>query len=91
MLQLETSPPERVRAIGALTSAALLMLLDMVKAAEVLLDLSEVREADIDAVGVLARLGPGVCDRLACPSWLALRIESERRSQANAPAAGDLF
>ena len=60
MLQLETSPPERVRVIGALTGAALLMLLDMVKTAEVLLDLSEVHEADTDAVGVLARLGPGV-------------------------------
>jgi hypothetical protein len=91
MLQLETSPPERVRVIGALTGTALLMLLDMVKTAEVLLDLSEVREADTDAVRVLAQLGTGVCDWLACPSWLALRIESVRRSQPSAPAAGNLF
>lgn len=78
MLQLESSPPERVRVIGALTGTALVMLLDMVKTTEVLLDLSEVREVDTDAVRVLARIGPGVCDRLACPSWLAVRIESER-------------
>jgi hypothetical protein len=32
-----------------------------------------------------------VCDRLGCPSWLALRIESERRSRPSAPAAGKLF
>ena len=91
MLQLETNPPERVRVIGALSGAALLMLLDMVKTAEVPLDLSEVREVDTDAVRVLARLSPGVCDRLACPSWLALRIESERRFQPSAPAVGNLF
>jgi hypothetical protein len=91
VLQLETSPPERVRVIGALTGTALLMLLDMVKTAEVLLDLSEVREADTDAVRVLARLGPGVCDRLSCPGWLARRIESERPSQPAASMAGNLF
>ena len=90
-MQLETSQPERVRVIGAVTGAALLMLLDMVKTAEVLLDLSDVREADSDAVRLLARRGPGVCERLACPSWLALRIESERRSQPSPPAAGNLF
>jgi len=85
MLQLESSPPERVRVIGALTGTALLMLLDMVKTTEVLLDLAEVREVDTDAVSVLARLGPGSCDRLACPSWLAARIDSERRPQPTAP------
>ena len=91
MSQLQTSAPERVRVIGPLTGAVLLMLLDMAKAAEVLLDLSEVSEVDTDAVRVLAQLGPGVHDRLACPSWLALRIESDRRSQPSALAAGNPF
>jgi hypothetical protein len=91
MLQLEASPPERVRVIGALSGAALRMLLDMVRTTEVLLDLSEVGEADTDAVRVLGRLGPGVYDRLACPGWLARRIESERRFQPSAAPAGNLF
>ena len=91
MLQLETSPAERVRVIGPLTGAVLLMLLDMAKAAEVPLDLSEVSEVDTDAVRVLAQLGPGTCDQLACPSWLAVRIENERRFQPSAPDAGNLF
>jgi ABC-type transporter Mla MlaB component len=91
MSQLETSPAERVRVIGPLTGAVLLMLLDMAKAAEVMLDLSEVRDVDTDGVRLLARLGTGVCDQLACPSWLAMRVESERRSQPSAPAAENPF
>ena len=87
MMQLECSPPDRVRVIGALTGAALETLLEMVKTTEVLLDLSEVREADTDAVQLLARLASERWDRFAPPRWLELRIEMERRSRPSAAAA----
>jgi hypothetical protein len=79
MMEFAASPPDRVRVIGALTGEALDTLLGMVKTTEVLLDLSEVREADAGAVRLLARLAPEWCDRFASPDWLALRIEMERR------------
>ena len=86
MVQLETSPSGRVRVIGALTGAALKTLFEMVKTTEVLLDLSQVRETDAEAVQLLARLAPERCDRFASPKWLALRIVMERRSQPSAVA-----
>jgi hypothetical protein len=61
-----------VRVTGALTGAVLLVLLDMVKTSELLLDLSEGREANTDAVRVLARLGSGVSDRASAPGRTAL-------------------
>ena len=86
MIQIEASPRDRVRVIGALTGAALKTLFEMVKTTEVLLDLSQVREIDAEAVQLLARLAPERCDRLASPKWLALRIEMGRRSQPAAVA-----
>jgi hypothetical protein len=86
MLQLEASPPDRVRVIGPLTGAALKALFEMVKTTEVLLDLSQVRETDAEAVHLLARLAPERCDWFAPPKWLALRIEMERQSQLSAVA-----
>ncbi len=86
MMQLETDPSERVRVIGALTGPPLEMLLEMVGSAELLLDLSEVREADVDAVRLLAQLAPEQWKLLACPKWLALRIEMERPGQPSAAA-----
>jgi hypothetical protein len=84
-MQIEASPPDRVRVIGALTGAALETLFEMVKTTEVQLDLSQVRETDAEAVQLLARLSPERCDRLASAKWLALRIEMERRSQRGRP------
>jgi hypothetical protein len=84
-MQIEASPPDRVRVIGALTGAALETLFEMVKTTEVQLDLSQVRETDAEVVQLLARLSPERCDRLASPKWLALRIEMERRSQRGRP------
>jgi hypothetical protein len=84
MMQLETNPSERVRVIGALTGPPLEMLREMAGRAELLLDLSGVREADVDAVRLLAQLAPEQWKLLACPKWLALRIEMERRPQPSA-------
>ena len=86
MMQLEVSPPDRVRVFGALTGAALDTLLEMVKTTPVRLDLSGVREADAEAVQLLARLSPERCDRLASPKWLEAHIEMECRSQPSAVA-----
>jgi hypothetical protein len=86
MMELEPSSQDRVRVIGALTAPALDLLLEMVGRAEVLLDLSEVREAHSDAVHLLAQLAPEQYSLLACPNWLALRIERERWPQPSAAA-----
>jgi hypothetical protein len=86
MMELEPSRQDRVRVIGTLTAPALELLLEMVGRAELLLDLSEVREADSDAVHLLAQLAPEQYGLLACPKWLAYRIERERRPQPSAAA-----
>jgi len=90
MVQHDRRALERVRVIGALTGAALELLLEMVGAAEVRLDLSEVREADADAVHLLAQLAPDQLDRLTCPSWLAARLEVRRLPQPSAAAVGSV-
>ena len=86
MILLETGSPDRVRVVGPLTGAALETLLEMLKTAELLLDLSQVREADADAVRLLARVPRDWCDRFAPPRWLSLRIEMERRYRPSAVA-----
>lgn len=58
----------------------------MVGCADLMLDLSEVREVDADAVRLLAHLAPELYGRLACPKWLAVRMEIERRHWTSAEA-----
>jgi len=86
MMQIEVSPPARVRVVGALMGAALETLLEMMKATEVLLDLSQVREVDTDAVQLLTWLAPEPWSRVVLPKWLEARIEMERRSWLSAAA-----
>ncbi len=83
-MQFEPSPQDSVRVIGTLTGPSLELLLEMVGRAELQLDLSEVREVDTDAVHLLAQLAPAQYGLLACPKWLAFRIERERRPQPSA-------
>jgi len=89
-MQVQPSPHDRVRVIGTLTAPALELLLEMVGRAEMLLDLSEVREADSDAVRLLAQVAPDQYKLLACPKWLAVRIEMERRPRPSAEALGNV-
>jgi hypothetical protein len=84
----EAGSTDRVRVIGALTRPPLELLLEMVGRAEVMLDLSEVREVDSDAVHLLAQLAPGQYSLLACPEWLAVRIEMERRCRPSGEEVG---
>ena len=89
-MQVQPSPHDRVRVIGTLTVPALELLLGMAGRAQMLLDLSEVREADSDAVRLLARLAPDRVGLLASPQWLAFRIERERRPQPSGTAVGSV-
>jgi ABC-type transporter Mla MlaB component len=86
----ETGSTDCVRVIGALTGPSLELLFEMVGRAEVLLDLSEVREVDSDAVRLLAQLAPDQYKLLACPKWLAVRIEMDRRPRPSAEAVGNV-
>lgn len=86
----QTGSTDRVRVVGALTRPPLELLLEMVGRAEVMLDLSEVREVDSDAVCLLAQLPPDQDRLLACPPWLAGRIEIERRPRPGAVAIGSV-
>jgi len=89
-MERETGSTDRVRVIGALTGPPLELLLEMVGRAEVMLDLSEVREVDSDAVHLLAQLPPEQWKRLTCPKWLACRVEMERRPRPSAEALGNV-
>jgi len=86
----ETGSTDRVRVIGALTGPPLELLLEMVGRAELMLDLSEVREVDSDAVRLLSQLAPDQYKLFACPKWLAVRIEMERRPRPSAEAVGNV-
>ena len=68
-----------VRIIGSLKGALLRDLLEILSKGQVVLDLSEVREADEAAVSMLARLPEARCRLVSCPRWLTLWIEQERR------------
>jgi hypothetical protein len=86
----ETGSTDRVRVIGALTAPPLELLLEMAGRAEAMLDLAEVREVDSDAVRLLAQLAPDQYKLLACPKWLAARIEMERRPRPSTEAVGNV-
>jgi hypothetical protein len=55
------------------------VLLDAVFRRTIVLDLSEVHEAEADAVRLLAELPPDRCQLTDCPLWLTLWIERECR------------
>jgi hypothetical protein len=90
IMESELGSTDRVRVIGALTAPPLELLLEMVGRAEMTLDLSEVCEIDSDAVRLLAQLPPQQYKLLACPRWLAARIEMERRPRPTAEAVGNV-
>jgi hypothetical protein len=54
-------------------------VLELTCGGEVILDLSEVSEADAANVRLLARLADSHCKLVNCPRWLALWIDWERR------------
>lgn len=76
MIRIDRSP-RGVRIIGSLKGVVLKNLLEVLRDGQVAVDLSEVREADEAAVGMLARL-PNRYSLVNCPRWLAFWIEQER-------------
>jgi hypothetical protein len=60
------------------------MLFDLVGGSDVVLDLSNVHEADADGVRLLAAPAADRWQLVACPKWLAHWIERERSPEAQA-------
>ena len=83
MFRIESIPrtgsPTRVRVDGSLTGPVLNLLFERLGPDQVILDLSQVQEADAAAAGFLAHLGADRCAGLVCPAWLARWIHLERR------------
>lgn len=79
MIRIDGTAPGAVRISGALKGSALSVLLRNLNDERLTLDLSEVRDADADAVRILSGLPPARCELVGCPRWLALWIERERR------------
>lgn len=78
MIRIEGTTRDGLRIIGALRGTILRRMLEMTGGGEVVLDLSEVSEADAVNVRLLARLADGPCRLIHCPQWLALWIDRER-------------
>ena len=76
MISPEPGAPERARVIGSLTGDTVHILLDAVDSGVAVLDLSEVDQADVSAVRVLARLSLERCTLLTCPRWLELWLSA---------------
>ena len=81
MISPEPGAPERARVIGSLTGDTVHILLDAVDSGVAVLDLSEVDQADVSAVRVLARLSMERCTLLTCPRWLELWLSRAHASR----------
>ena len=79
MIRIEGNTRDGLRIIGTLTGTVLSRMLEMTGGGEVVLDLSEVSEADAANVRLLARLADGHGKLANCPQWLILWIDRERR------------
>ena len=80
MIRIEGTPRDGLRIIGALTGTVLRRLLEMRGGGGVILDLTEVSEADAANVRLLARLADGHYRLVNSPRWLALWIDRERQA-----------
>jgi hypothetical protein len=78
VIRIDATSHGEVRVIGVLEEEPLSGLLGARGHAEMVINLSEVREADAAAVRMLARLPARRCKLVDCPRWLALWIERER-------------
>ena len=79
MIRLEEAGAGRVRVIGSLRGGpALTVLSEAISRGAVVLDLSEVDQADENAVRLLAGLPPERCTLDSCPTWLSLWIDRNR-------------
>jgi anti-anti-sigma regulatory factor len=80
VIRLEEGTARQVRVIGSLQGPALKLLSETVSRGPVVLDLSEVDQADESGVRLLASLPPERCTLAGCPTWLSLWLERVRRA-----------
>ena len=88
MIRIEGTPRDGLRVIGALRGTLLRQLLEMTGGGAVVLDLSEVSEADAANVQLLAQVEDGHCRLVNCPQWLSLWIQRERRPHPPVDVSG---
>jgi hypothetical protein len=65
--------------MGSLQGNAFKLLFDAVSGGPVVLDLSQVEQADEECVRLIAGLGPERCTIAGCPTWLGLWLARLRR------------
>jgi hypothetical protein len=80
MIRIDGSPAGRVRVIGSLDGRMVSRLFEAISRGTVVLDLSEVEEADESAVTFIARLPKERCAIAACPGWLVPWLERYRQA-----------
>jgi hypothetical protein len=80
VIRIDEGTARRVRVIGSLQGPALKLLSDTVSKGPVILDLSEVDQADESGVRLLAELAPERCTLVSCPTWLSLWLERIRQA-----------
>ena len=80
MIRLEEGTARQVRVIGSLQGPALKLLSQAVSHGPLVLDLSEVDQADESCVRLLAELPPERCAIVGCPTWLGLWLERVRQA-----------
>ena len=83
MAGIAAAEERRIRARGVLDESVVHLLTSAISDGDVVLELSEVTDADEAVVSLLARLPAGQCGFVGCPSWLARRIERRRVEFAN--------
>jgi anti-anti-sigma regulatory factor len=85
VIRLEETTARCVRVIGTLSRAELGLLTETLARGVVVLDVSQLDQADESAVRWLAGLQPDRCTLAGCPPWLALWVE---RVRAAGPEGG---
>jgi hypothetical protein len=80
VIRIEEGTARRVRVIGSLQGPALRLLSQAVSQGPLVLDLSEVDQADESGVRLLASLPPESCTLAGCPTWLSLWLDRLRRA-----------
>jgi anti-anti-sigma regulatory factor len=80
VIRLEEGTTRQVRVIGSLQGPALKLLSEAVSRGPLVLDLSEVDQADESGVRLLASLPPERCTLAGCPTWLSLWLERIRQA-----------
>jgi len=80
VIRLEEGTARRLQVIGSLNGPAVELLAKAVSHGPVVLDLSDVDQADEAAVRFLAGLPPERCTLGPCPAWLARWIERMREA-----------